>query len=201
MPRLDSHGLRGYLAFREISPKGTRCPVPRYSTAVMAALALGNTASPAQAYSPLAGPLPEGLDIVQLLRMHLLDCLNSGFSAENAGLLKALLTVVKATSAGRLHPRVALYLRAARPIPLHKRDEGVRPIALGENLRRLVAKWLLTSAQGRNAAVCFPLCRRFRQGERLRGRGDGGAGQGGRPAREQGVDPAAGGPEERLQLH
>jgi len=51
-----------------------------------------------------------------------------------------------ATSSGRLHPRAAPNLRAARLIPLRKEDGVVRPIAVGETLRWLVAKWLLASA-------------------------------------------------------
>jgi len=65
---LDAHGLRVCLKNREITPKGARCPGPRCSTAVLAALALGNTAPlPAQVRSPLAGPLPAGPDLVHLL--------------------------------------------------------------------------------------------------------------------------------------
>jgi len=41
---LDSHCLRVCLASREITPQVSRCPGPRCSTAVLAALALGNTA-------------------------------------------------------------------------------------------------------------------------------------------------------------
>jgi len=36
-----------------------------------------------------------------------------------------------------------------------KRIGGLRPIAVGDTLRRLVAKWLLASAQGRNAAAAI----------------------------------------------
>jgi len=55
------------LACRGTTPQGSRCTGPRCSTAVLATLALGNTAPPAQARSPLAGPLPSGLNLVQLL--------------------------------------------------------------------------------------------------------------------------------------
>jgi len=41
----------------------------------------------------------------------------------------------------------------------------VRPIAVGDTLRRLVAKWLLASAQGRNAAAALaPLQTAFAKG-------------------------------------
>jgi len=62
-----THGLRVCLACREITPQGARCPGPRCSTAVLASLALGNTALTALARSPLAGPLPAGLDQVHIL--------------------------------------------------------------------------------------------------------------------------------------
>jgi len=64
---LDSHGLRVCLACRAITPQGARCPGPRCSTAVLAELALGNTAPSVHARPPLAGPLPVGLDLVHLL--------------------------------------------------------------------------------------------------------------------------------------
>jgi len=64
---LDTHGLRVCLSCREITPQGARCPGPRCSMAVLAALALGNTAPTAQARSPVAGPLTAGLDLVHLL--------------------------------------------------------------------------------------------------------------------------------------
>jgi len=50
-------------------------------------------------------------------------------------------------------------------IALRKKDGGVRPIAVGDTLRRLVAKWLLASAQGRNAAAALaPLQTAFLKG-------------------------------------
>jgi len=52
---------------------------------------------------------------------HLLDCLNSGDIAAMADLLEAVLTLVTSVSGGRLHPRAAPYLCAARLIPPKKR--------------------------------------------------------------------------------
>jgi len=83
---------------------------------------------------------------------NLLDCHNCADSAAKEGLLEALLTLVTKTSSGRLHPLAAPYLCAARLIPLRKIG-GVRPIAVGDTLRRLVAKWLLATTRGRNAAT------------------------------------------------
>jgi len=96
---------------------------------------------------------------------HLLDFLNSAESAAKAGLLEALLTLVTTTSSGRLLPRTAPYLRAARLIPLRKKDGGVFPIAVGDTLRRLLAKWLLATTQGRIAATALaPLQTAFAKG-------------------------------------
>jgi len=79
--------------------------------------------------------------------------------------LEALLTLVTATSSGSLHPRAAPYLCATRLIPLRKKDGGVRPIAVGDTLRRLVAKWLLATTQGRNATTAVaPLQTAFAKG-------------------------------------
>jgi len=58
---------------------------------------------------------------------HLLDCLNSADIAAKAGLLEALLTLVTASSSGRLHPRATPYLYAARLIPLRKKEWGRTP--------------------------------------------------------------------------
>jgi len=91
---------------------------------------------------------------------HLLDCLNSADSAAKAGLLEALLTMEGTVSLGRLHPAYA-----ARLILPKKKEGGVRPIAVGDTLRRLVAKWLLVTSQGRGAtAAIAPLQTAFAKG-------------------------------------
>jgi len=101
---------------------------------------------------------------------HLLDCLNSADSDANTCLLEALLTLVTKVSAGRLQPRAAPYLCAARLIPLKKKDEGVRPIAVGDTLRRLTAKWLLATSQGRSASAALaPLQIAFAKGSPCEG--------------------------------
>jgi len=57
------------------------------------------------------------------------------------------------------------YLCAARLIPLKKKDGGVRPIAVGDTLRRLTAKWMLATSQGRSAtAALAPLPTAFATG-------------------------------------
>jgi len=72
--------------------------------------------------------------------------LNSADSAAKAGLREALLTLVTAVSAGCLNPRAAPYLCVAHLIPLKKKDGGVRPIAVGDTARRLVAKWRMATS-------------------------------------------------------
>jgi len=64
---LQAHNLRVCLACHELSAVGSRCPGPRCSSAVWAALAAGNAAPTAQTRSPLAGSAPPGLDILSLL--------------------------------------------------------------------------------------------------------------------------------------
>jgi len=83
---------------------------------------------------------------------HRLDGLNSADSAAEAGLLEALLTLVTSTSSGRLQPRAAPYLCAACLLPLREENGALRPIAVCDTLRSLVANWLLATGQGRNAA-------------------------------------------------
>jgi len=113
-----------------------------------------------RSFSPGSAARPSGLR-----PQHLLDSLNSADSAAKAGLLEVLLTLVIATSSGHLSPRAAPYLFAARLMALRKKDGGVRPIAVGDTLRRLVEKWLLATAQGYNAAAALsPLQTAFAKG-------------------------------------
>ena len=58
-------------------------------------------------------------------------------------LLPALATFVQACVNGRLPYTLGPMLCAARLIPLKKKDGGVRPVAVGEVLRRVVGKCLL----------------------------------------------------------
>ena len=58
-------------------------------------------------------------------------------------LLPALATFVQACVNGRLPDTLGPMLCAARLIPLKKKDGGVRPVAVGEVLRRVVGKCLL----------------------------------------------------------
>ncbi len=57
---------------------------------------------------------------------------------------------------GSLPPRLAAWFASAPLTPLRKRDGGVRPIAVGETLRRLVGKLLMTRVRDRAAAIVLP---------------------------------------------
>ena len=50
---------------------------------------------------------------------------------------------------GRLHPGIQQPLCAATLIPLRKKDGGIRPIAVGETLRRAAGKVLLQMPDAR----------------------------------------------------
>jgi len=79
--------------------------------------------------------------------------------------VEVVLTLVTMVSAGRQNPSAAPYLCAARLIQLRKKDGGVRPIAVGDTMRRLMAKWLLATSQGRSAtAALAPLQAAFAKG-------------------------------------
>jgi len=96
---------------------------------------------------------------------YIFDCLNSADRSAKAGLLESMLTLATTVSEDRLQPRAAPYLCAARLIPLKKKDGGVRPIAVGDTLHRLTAKWLLATSQGRSAtAALAPLQTAFEKG-------------------------------------
>ena len=72
---------------------------------------------------------------------HLLDCLRTDVPGGGAQLLEGLLTLTGAAMAGGLEPAAVRVLCGARLVPLRKPDGGVRPIAVGETLRRVAAKW------------------------------------------------------------
>ena len=82
---------------------------------------------------------------------HVLDCLRHADTASCTHLLTALVRLADTAVAGNLQPEAAPLLCAARLIPLRKKDGGVRPIAVGETLRRVIAKWAIRSSAGRAA--------------------------------------------------
>ena len=65
-------------------------------------------------------------------------------------MLEGLLSLTKAAIMEALDPAAVRLLCGARLVPLRKADGGVRPIAVGETLRRVIAKWCgqLPSAKG-----------------------------------------------------
>ena len=60
-------------------------------------------------------------------------------------LISALATLTKLWVNGSLPPEHAPFLCGANLTPLRKADDGVRPVAVGETLRRLVGKTLLST--------------------------------------------------------
>ena len=83
---------------------------------------------------------------------HLLDALALADSASQRALLASLRSFLEASVRGHLPPESVPWLCAARLFPLRKKDGGVRPIAVGETLRRLVAKWLVRGKAGKSLA-------------------------------------------------
>jgi len=148
-PQAEGHNLEPPLPEDrpDVAPSWTSDQLPAMETVV-------------RSFPPGSAAGPSGLR-----PQHLLDCLNSADSAAKAGLLEALLTLVTTTSSGRLHPRAAPYLFAARLIPLRKKHGSVRSIAVGDTLRRMVAKWLLAITLGRNGATALaPIQTAFAKG-------------------------------------
>jgi len=64
---LQAQNLRVCLACHELSVVGSRCSGPRCSSAVLAALAAGNSAPGTNTFSTVRGAPPQGLYIIQLL--------------------------------------------------------------------------------------------------------------------------------------
>ena len=62
------------------------------------------------------------------------------------------MSLTKNATRSSLAPTLIQNLCAARLIPLRKKDDGVRPIAVGETLRRIIAKWMAKSGPGTSLA-------------------------------------------------
>ena len=66
---------------------------------------------------------------------------------EHMQLLQSLANLCSAFAWGRLPPEANAMLASARLIPLGKKDGGIRPIAVGETVRRLAGKLLVSRYQ------------------------------------------------------
>ena len=82
---------------------------------------------------------------------HLMDILQFPVSRSRDLYLKRLAAYVNISLAGRLSASIATFITSAPVYPLIKNGGGVRPIAVGEVLRRLTPK--LASSVVRHAAV------------------------------------------------
>ena len=95
-----------------------------------------------KAFPPGSAPGPSGLRPA-----HLKDCLQRASSSQP--LLSGMLAFARAAVRGALHANIATPLCAASLVPLRKKDGGVRPIAVGDVIRRVVGKFLLKDNEGR----------------------------------------------------
>eukprot|EP00171_Calliarthron_tuberculosum_P018864 IDg18864t1 len=74
---------------------------------------------------------------------HLLELIRTPCNKKEYGFLAALTRLCNKLAAGEAPPGIAQWVAAAPVIPLKKRGGGVRPIAIGETVRRLVGKlWM-----------------------------------------------------------
>ena len=71
--------------------------------------------------------------------------------------ISAILDVVNLLAHGEAPTSIAPYLCGANLLALKKKDGGIRPIAVGEILRRLVAKCLCRLSSQRAASLFVPL--------------------------------------------
>ena len=75
-----------------------------------------------------------------LRAVHLVDMYEGSSGQDRDAFLLALTAFINCCLSGALHPDVAPYLCGAPLYPLRKKTGGIRPIAVGEVLRRLVSK-------------------------------------------------------------
>ena len=90
-------------------------------------------------FPPGSAPGPSGLR-----PSHLKDCLLK--VGVGSTLQSSLAALVEKGATGHLHHAAAPFLCASNLIPLKKKDSGIRPIAVGDTLRRVIGKCLLRTS-------------------------------------------------------
>lgn len=87
---------------------------------------------------------------------HLKEMVRTDGTDPLKSLAKSLATFADRIATGRIEPALAVWFASAPLSPLRKRDGGVRPIAIGESLRRLVGKMLMRRVRARASALLLP---------------------------------------------
>ena len=100
-----------------------------------------------RSFPPGSGSGPSGLSPA-----HLQEAVACGDDEASRRLLGALDAFVMVCEDGGLPEAAAQHLASANLIPLRKGDDGVRPVAVGECLRRLVGKRLMSEGTTLEAA-------------------------------------------------
>ena len=95
-----------------------------------------------KSFPSYTAPGPSGLRAT-----HISEALTCGASGPASDLEDALLGLMRLCLSGALPSTTAPFFGAARLIPLRKKDGGIRPIAVGEVLRRLAGKILIRMGQ------------------------------------------------------
>ena len=88
---------------------------------------------------------------------HLKSALKAPTPARGEGFLHALTKFCNVMAAGKLPTSVAPFFFGASLFALNKKDGGYRPVAVGEVLRRLIAKCLAFNAAPKAAELFSPL--------------------------------------------
>ena len=89
-------------------------------------------------FKQLSAPGPSGLRVT-----HISEGLDTAVRQDRVDLLNSLICWVSASARGQLPLWSAPYICAARLVPFSKKAGGIRPVAVGEVLRRLCGKILL----------------------------------------------------------
>ena len=89
-------------------------------------------------FPPASAAGPSGLR-----PQHLQDAIKTAEHGATQRLLIALDRLALQCESGHIHDRIAEWLCASRLVPLKKKGDGVRPIAIGDTLRRLFGKRLM----------------------------------------------------------
>ena len=91
-------------------------------------------------------PVYSGAGPCKLSPDHLREALRGITQMKQEYLIKAIIDTVNLLAAGKVSHNIAQYFCGANIYPL-KKDGGIRPISVGETLRRLMYKCLIASVK------------------------------------------------------
>ena len=101
-------------------------------------------------------PRASGAGPSKLSPDHLREALKCPTPVKSERFLEAVTALVNVLAAGKVSPCIATHMCGAYLHPLAKKDGSIRPIAVGETIRRLVSKCLNTAVRREAESILAP---------------------------------------------